>query len=58
MLLNFFSIFEITINEFRKKDIAMGLFDFNKLSSQGKMESSDAMLLQNLSQTQEYLKRF
>jgi hypothetical protein len=36
----------------------MGLFDFNKLSSQGKMESSDAMLLQNLSQTQEYLKRF
>ena len=46
---NFINLLEIMLNEIRKKDLAIGLYEYNSLDKEDKKKCIDPMLLKDIS---------
>ena len=51
LFFNFLNILEIMLNEVRKRDIAIGIFEYATLNNADKMKSADPMLLRHITET-------
>lgn len=58
LLFNFINLLEIMLNEARKKDIALGLFEYTALALDEKKLCADPMLLRKISSTKEHIDSF